>query len=332
MIKIVIFDGAPSVDEKSIEVIRQTAAGLNVVAPPRERLADELADAEIFYGYHTPEIFREAKRLRWIQSTAAGMDAIIDSQLAARDLMITNASGVHGPQVAEAAWALTLAVARRLPVYFRQQREHVWQCAAHLDLDGAMAGVVGLGGVGRRYARIAAAMGMRVIAVDRHHPSKPDSVQAVWHLDRLAELLGIADVVLISCPYTADTHHLIDAPGLARMKPNAILVNIARGGIVDEVALLEALRAGRIAGAGIDVCETEPLPSDSPLWDAPNLVITPHCAGYSPQRSRRLTAFFCENLQRYLAHERLLNLVDPHLGYPVPEPDLLQEGEAPAEP
>ena len=159
---------------------------------------------------------------------------------------------------------------------------------------------------------------MRVLAVDLHQPPKPATVESLWKLDRLDELLELADVVLISCPYTSETHDLIDAAALARMKPTAILVNIARGGIVNEEALATALHAGRLAGAGLDVCETEPLPADSPLWDVPNLIITPHCAGRSSGRMRRLTECFCENLRRYLAGEPLSNVVDQQKGYPVP--------------
>ena len=281
-------------------------------------MAAELADAEVFYGFHEPAVFRTAERLRWIQTSSAGMDAILDEALVARELLITNASGVYAPQVAASAWALTLAIARGLPTFFRQQMEHVWEWGPIYALDGATAGIVGLGGIGRRYARIAAAFGMRVLAVDAHQPPKPDEVDEVWPMDRLEELLTAADVLMISCPSTRETHHLINRSGLAKMKPTGIVVNIARGGIVDEDALREALNEGRLAGAGLDVTETEPLPPDSPLWDTPNLIITPHCAGLSPQRDRNMTEFFCDNLRRYLAGQPLMNVVDQKRGYPVP--------------
>lgn len=319
MTKIVAYDSHLGIEDESVEAIQRTAPDAEVVAPTKEDLATELAEAEIFYGYHSPEVFRAAKKLCWIQSVAAGLDAMVDEALIERDLTITNASGVHAPQVAETAWALTLARTRSLSTYFRHQQEHHWECSTHFDLDGATAGIIGLGGIGRRYARVAAAFGMRVLAVDAHEPPKPDTVEAVWSLDRLDELLAAADVVLISCPATKATHHLINAERLACMKPTAFLVNIARGDIVDEVALAESLRAGRIAGAGIDVCAREPLPPDSTLWDVPNLSITPHSAGLSPSRTRRLTEFFCQNLRRYLDDEPLLNVVDPRIGYPVPK-------------
>lgn len=318
MTKIVAYDSFLGIAAESVKAIQQTAADATVVAPTKENLAAELADAEVFYGYHSPEVFRGAEKLRWIQSTAAGLDSMIDAPLAARGLMISNASGVHAPQVAEAAWALTLGLTRALPTYFRQQQQHHWEWSTHFDLDGATAGIIGLGGIGRRYAQTAAAFGMRVLAVDAHEPPKPDSVAALWPLDRLDEMLAAADIVLISCPATEQTRHLINAERLACMKSTAFLVNIARGDIVDEVALAATLQGGLIAGAGIDVCATEPLPADSTLWDVPNLIITPHGAGLSPNRSRQLIQFFCQNLRRYLADEPLLNVVDPRIGYPVP--------------
>lgn len=316
--KIVIYN-PPGMDDESIATIRRTAPEAIVSLPSKESVADELRDAEIFFGFHTPEVFREATKLKWIQSTSAGMERILEPQLISRGLIICNASGVHAPQVSETAWALTLSIARNLPALQRQQQEHVWKdSAAWLDLANGTAGVIGLGGIGRHYARVAHAFGMRVLAVDQHEPRKPDYVESLSKLNRLDEMLEAADVVLISCPYTAETHHLINRQRLARMKPSAILINIARGGIVDEEALMESLNNGRLTGAGLDVCETEPLPPDSPLWDAPRLVITPHCGGSSALRDRRLTQFFCEKLKRYLAGQPLLNAIDQQRGYPVP--------------
>ncbi len=317
-LKIVIYD-EPRLDDESIATIRRAAPDAVVSLPSEEDVADELRDAEIFFGYHSPEVFRRAEKLKWIQATSAGMDAFLEPQLVARGLTICNASGVHAPQVAETAWALTLSIARNLPAFHLQQRAHVWEPSATLqDLADGTAGIVGLGGIGRYYARVAHAFGMRVLAIDQHEPRKPDHVESLWNLHRLDDMLAAADIVLIACPLTPETHHLIDRRRLALMKPSAILINIARGGIVDEGALIECLRSGHLTGAGLDVCETEPLPPESPLWDAPRLVITPHCAGTSSHRQRRLTKFFCENLQRYIAGEPLLNAIDQQKGYPLP--------------
>lgn len=314
--KVVMYDQYGVDVAQARSVVEQTRPEVSVTTPTAERLTEELKSAEIFFGYHSPEVFRDTPALRWIQSTSAGMDALLVPELAKRDLFITNASGIHAPQVAEMAWALTLSVSRGMLTFARQQQEHRWEWGTQYDLDGMTAGVVGLGGIGRRYARVAAAFGMRVLAVDPQPLAKPEEVEALWNLDRLDELLEVADFVLIACPATAETQSLIDRKRLARMKSTAILVNIARGGIVDEDALSEALRDGRLAGAGLDVCKTEPLPPESPLWDVPNLVITPHCAGLSPGRTRRLTEFFCENLRRYFDGEPLRNVVDREKGYP----------------
>ena len=315
-INIVVFD-PPVLNQQLGSTILEGTSDVEVVFPERLELAAALSDAEVFFGFHPPEIFREAKKLRWIQFTAAGLDQLLDAELVERGLLITNASGVHAPQVVETAWALTMALARRLPKYLRNQKDHRWEPDSHYDLAGSTVGIVGLGGIGRRYARIAAAFGMRVKAVDPHRSTPVDGVESVWGMNRLDELLQQADVVLISCPYTQETQHLIDRGRLRMMKRTAILVNIARGGIVEEEALMEALRAGQIAGAGLDVCETEPLPAESPLWDVPNLIITPHCAGLSTQRADRLTQFFCQNLSRYVDGKPLVNLIDPQRGYPV---------------
>ena len=316
--KIVIYDPI-GLGPEVVAAIENAAPSAQVVAPSVDRLAEELPDAEIFFGWHPePEALLAGTQLKWIQSTSAGMEKLLIPELVERGIKICNASGVHAPQAAEMAWALTLTIARGLPTFFKQQQEHIWQWGPRYDLDGSTAGIVGLGGIGRRYARVAAAFGMRVVAVDAHDPPKPDDVESLWKLERLDEMLGMSDFVLISCPFSRETVRLIDRGRLDCMKSSAILVNIARGGIVDEMALAEVLRAGGIAGAGLDVVETEPLPAESPLWDVPNLVITPHCAGLSPRRIERLTDFFCQNLKRYLAGEPLVNLIDQAKGYPGP--------------
>ncbi len=314
--KIVMHDPLPL--DEYLAAIQDAAPSAEIVVASKENLAEELRDAEIFFGFHSPEVFRQATKLRWIQATSAGIEALLEPELVERGLIITNASGLYASPVAETGWALTLALFRRIPTFLRQQQEHRWEVQTPGDLDGSVAGIIGLGGIGRHYSRVAAAFGMRVVAVDRHQPPKPDFVESLWTMDRLNDLLEVSDVVLVSCPLWAESRHLINHETLGQMKPTAYLVNIARGGIVEENALLETLQSGQIAGAGIDVCETEPLPAESPLWEAPNLIITPHFAGFSGQRLRRLTKLFRENLQRYQSGERLVNEVDQERGYPIP--------------
>ena len=315
--KIVISDPL-GFEDAHLSMIFEAAGDDTLVLPSEEDLVGELADAEVFFGYHSPDVFASAQNLKWIQTTSAGLDMILTPDVVERGLLVTNASGLHAAPVVETAWALTLAVSRCLKTFGRQQNEHVWESLVPYDLNARTAGIVGLGGIGRRYARIAAAFGMRVIAVDLHSPPKPDEVESLWELDRLDDLVAESDVLMIACPATAETQGLIGPKQIALLKPTAILVNIARGGIVDEPALIECLTAGRIAGAGLDVTKTEPLPADDPLWDTPRLVITPHIAGLSGDRSQRLAEFFCENLRRYRLGETLMNLVDQSRGYPVP--------------
>ena len=316
--KIVLYDQFPIGDDL-VQQVQDAAPQATVLVATKERLIQELADAEVFYGWHSPEVFAHAPKLRWIQSTAAGLEKLLTPEIVARGLTITNASGIHASAVAETAWALTLTIGRGLHTYVRQQGPHVWKWTTLYDMFGGTAGIIGLGGIGRQFARVARAFDMRVIAVDPHPTAKPADVAELWTMDRLPDLLRQSDVVLVSCPYTPQTHYLIDRDRLALMKPTGILVNIARGGIVDEAALADALRAGRLAGSGLDVTEVEPLPADSPLWDAPNLVLSPHCGGVSSHRVRKLIEFFCDNLRRYQAGQPLLNLVDQGKGYPIPK-------------
>ncbi len=315
--KIVLHDQFP-IGEDLLSLVLSAAPGAVAVVADKNRLPSALADAEVFYGYHSPEVFAHAPKLKWIQTSAAGLDKLLVPELVNRGLVITNASGLHAAAVVECAWALTLAVSRCLHTFVRQQQEHDWKWGPLFDMFGGTAGVIGLGGIGRQYARVARAFDMRVIAVDPHVREKPENVAELWPMNRLDDVLRQSDVVLVSCPYTPETHYLINRARLALMKPTTILVNIARGGIIDEAALVDALKAGKLAGCGLDVTETEPLPADSPLWNAPNLVISPHCGGVSSHRMRKLIEFFCENLRRYQDGRPLLNVVDQRKGYPVP--------------
>ncbi len=225
---------------------------------------------------------------------------------------------VHGTQVAELAWAFTLALFKQIPAFSRSQSAREWERETHRpkDLCGSTVGIVGFGGIGRQFAKRALAFEMRVLAVDVQPSSKPENIEALWGINRLDDLLKEADVVFLACPHTPETDKLIDARALRLMKKSAFLVNTARGGIVDEAALVAALREREISGAGLDVFEEEPLPESSPLWEMENVMLTPHVAGGSVHRPGRVIDLFCENLSRYLAGSSLLNEVDRKLGYP----------------
>jgi phosphoglycerate dehydrogenase-like enzyme len=241
----------------------------------------------------------------------------------ASDVVLTNAREVHGPVVAEHVIVLVFALAKKIPQAVRLQQQRIWgQDAIWNDgprpreVAGATLGLIGLGSIGRTVARMASALGMRVIAV-REHPEKekPEGVAAVYAPAHINDLLSQSDYVVVAAPLTEATRGLINAARLAAMRPDAYLINVGRGPQVDEAALAEALRDRRIAGAALDVFEQEPLPPESPLWELKNLLITPHTAGLTEKLWQRHYGLFSENLRRYLAGEPLLFEVDKHKGY-----------------
>ena len=285
-----------------------------------DRVRDEIVDADVFYGFPTGDQFAANRALRLIQSPGAGVDWIARVPgLVESDVVVTNTRGAHAPSIAEHVFALLFSFTRNIPQMLEWQREAHWgRPEAYKTLrevkDSTM-GIVGYGAVGRGIARRAAAFEMGVLAVDANPVQGDDIVHEVWPTERLPDLLAQSDVVVVAVPYTPETHHLIDAAALERMQPNAYLIAISRGGIVDEDALIAALRDGRIAGAGIDVAETEPLPADSPLWSTPNLIITPHVAGASSAKERRCVEILRENLVHLANGDALVNVVDKRRGY-----------------
>jgi phosphoglycerate dehydrogenase-like enzyme len=284
----------------------------------------QILDAEVVIGWSLrPEQVKSAKNLRWVHSTAAAVHQLIFPELVESDIVLTNARDVHGPVVAEHVMALIYALAKRIPQAVRFQEKHVWGQNAiwesqprPREIAGATVGLVGLGSIGRAVARHASALGMRVIASREHSQKpKPPEVQEVFAPAELNLLLAQSDFVILAAPVTPNTHHLIDAKRLAQMKPDAYLINVGRGSLVDHAALAAALRNRRIGGAALDVFDKEPLAADSPLWDLENLLITPHTAGLTEKLWERNYALIAENLRRYLAHRPLLSIVDKKKGY-----------------
>ncbi len=307
----------PPVSDALCEQVRRTVPGAEVVTASMDVAPAVVGDADVIFGMYNEKIIAAATQVRWIQTTSAGMDMLMDIPgVREGQFRLSNASGLHALQVAEHAWALTAALFRGLHVYVRNQLARKWTGAPIQDLYGATAGIVGFGGIGRRYASLARGFDMRVLAVDVQQTERPDYVEALWGPERLDDLLAASDVVFIACPYTPETERLINARAFQLMKESAFLVNTARGPIVDEAALVDALRSAEIAGAGLDVFETEPLPDTSPLWEMENVIITTHSAGVSSYRPQRTVDFFCENLRRFMAGEPLLNETDRNLGYP----------------
>jgi phosphoglycerate dehydrogenase-like enzyme len=287
-------------------------------------IADEFSDAEVAFTFAlSPGQLRSAKKLRWIHSPSAAIHQFLFPEFVASDVILTNARDVHGPVVAEHVIALIFALAKKIPQAVRFQQKHVWgqEIAWRAgqrprELAGATIGLVGLGSIGRTVAKHAAALGMQVIAAREHPESpKPDSVNEVLPSSRLDELLARSDYVVLAVPVTKATQSMISRPQFAKMKPDACLINVGRGALLDEAALIETLQNHQIGAAALDVFDKEPLPPDSPLWDLENLLITPHTAGMTEKLWERHYVLFSENLRRYLSGQPMLALVDKHGGY-----------------
>jgi phosphoglycerate dehydrogenase-like enzyme len=287
-------------------------------------IEEHLRDAEILFTFSLrPEQFALALKLRWIHAPTAAVHQLLFEELVNSEVVITNSTEVHGPVVAEHVLALILSLAKKIPQAALLQQKRVWGQEAMWkegvrlrEVAGATLGLIGMGSIGRRVARMAYAMGMRVIGVRQHvEKGTPEGVEAVFPPSALDQVLKQSDFVVLAAPLLAETQGLINAARLAVMKPDAYLINVGRGPQVDTVALAEALAARRIAGAALDVFDKEPLPADSPLWAAENLLITPHSAGLTDKLWHRHYELFSENLRRYLAGQPLRFAVDKQKGY-----------------
>jgi len=310
------------IERKHYDQICAAAPEHEVVDAGQERIAAELLAADIFCGHAKvpvpwPEVVRLG-RLKWIQSSAAGLDHCLVPETIASGIAVTSASGLFADQVAEQTLALLLGLLRGLQTFFRAQQKREFIRRPTLDLHRQTVGIVGLGGNGTRLAEVLRPFKTRIVATDMFTQEQPACVDALWPADQLDRLLAESDIVILCVPLNEQTHGMIAAPQLARMKQGAILINVARGPVVVERDLVAALAVGRLAGAGLDVTEIEPLPANSPLWDMPNVIITPHVGAQSQRRADDTTDLICENLRRYFAGQPLVNLVDKRLGYPTP--------------
>ena len=287
----------------------------------RETLRRLLPEADIaFTPFIDRDVFASAARLRWVQSPAVGVGSLMFPELLASEVVLTSARGIRARSIAEHVLGVTLALARQLPATLRAQTAHRWaqeelETAAH-TLQGARMGIVGLGAIGLEVVKLAAPFGLRVTAIRRRAGEPPpDGVEAVWTPDRLPDLLAHSDVVVLAAPHTPETKRLIGRAQLDRIKPGALLVNVARGKLIDDEAVIAALRDGRLGGAALDVFSQEPLDASSPYWDLPNVIITPHTSGAMKDYWTPLVALFADNLRRFEKGEALLNVVDKVAGY-----------------
>jgi phosphoglycerate dehydrogenase-like enzyme len=266
-------------------------------------------------GHSVDALLEQAPHLTWIQASTAGIDGMATPLLRQRSqVVVTVARGIHTVQMAEHTLTLVLALTRSLPQFLRQKARREWKRYPLPDLRGRTALVVGYGTLGRAVGRTLQAVGVRVVGVRRREGGR-DGPVPIHPVERLDDLLPQAHYVILVLPRTPATWRLFDQRRLARMRPGSFLINVGRGGTVDEEALAQALREGPLAGAALDVFEEEPLPPHSPLWDMDNLIVTPHVAAASPRYFQDVLELFAQNLARYLAGQPLLGRADPKEGY-----------------
>ncbi len=342
-------DGAPSAialspilsaryRSRDLELIRAAAPGAQLVTVSVEGLADgPLDDVEVMLrGWLSSDAFdrllARAPRLAWVHSATSGVERALTPAARERGLIVTNARGVFSQPIAEYVLMMILAVSRRLPQLLELQRERTWQPLEGTELRDVTVGIVGLGSIGRSVGALATAFGCRVVAVRRRPDgdgARPDgssggsdgpslgelTLDRVGGPETLPELLAESDFIVLAAPLTPETEDMIDADALAKVKPGAWLINVARGRLIDERALLRALRDGPLGGAILDTFRDEPLPPMSSFYDLPNVIVTPHTAWSSGRVLDRSVELFCDNLRRFAKGEPLLNVVDPAAGY-----------------
>jgi phosphoglycerate dehydrogenase-like enzyme len=291
--------------------------------PSYDRVPEEIADTDVFIGWSLrPEQFVAARKLKWIHSPAAAVHQLMFPELIRSNVVVTNSTGVHGPVVAEHAIAVLLALAKRLPQAMRYQAKKEWaqdqlwnEHPRPREVDGATVAVIGMGSIGGEFTRRAKALGMRVLAV-RENPAKgAGGADQVFSSSQLDDVLPQSDYVLLCTPVTSATTGLMNAARLKEMRAESYLINVGRGPLVDEAALIEALKTNCIAGAALDVFVEEPLRKESPFWTLDNVLITPHTAAVTERLWERHFALIVENLKRFLAGKPLLNEVDKQRGY-----------------
>ena len=306
------------------ETIRRRWPEMLVVhLPDYERLPQELHDTDIFVGASLrPEQFQHARKLKWIHSTAVGVSQLMYPELRSSGVILTNPSGILSPPMAEHTMGLMIALARNFPDSVRYQDRARWsqievssQSGPLTELNGQLLLIVGYGSIGRELARRARAFDMRVWGVTRSGKGDTSHAEKILSVTQLEDALPHADFIVLSAPDTQETQRLIGPAQIAKMKPGAKLINVGRGSLLDEAALIRALETGALSGAALDVAATEPLPTESPLWKTPNLFITPHTSGVSDRLWQKETKLLMDLLGRWFDGRDLFNVVDFSRGY-----------------
>jgi phosphoglycerate dehydrogenase-like enzyme len=326
MNKILLGYEPANVPPGTLERVEELAPHLEmVVTEDRTEIEEVLVEIEVAVRRFPRDLIVSAPKLRWLQQWGAGADWLLrHPEVRDRDFILTNASGVHAIPITEHLMAFMLSFARQLHHAVRAQQRQEWDRPQRVgftpqepivELCSSTLLLIGVGAIGQRTAQVASALGMRVLGIRRNPEQAVPGVEAMYGPEQLLSVLPEADFVALTVPLTPETKGMIGEPELRAMKPEAYLLNIGRGGTIQEDILVQALREGWIAGAGLDVFESEPLPSYSPLWQMRNVIITPHYAGLTPHYEQRALGIFFDNLARYVAGEPLTNVVDKDLVY-----------------
>jgi phosphoglycerate dehydrogenase-like enzyme len=283
--------------------------------PHGEPLREHIADVDILFGGIGEDVIPEATALRWVHQPHAGVEGFMYPAFKASDVILTNCRGLYGTQIAEHAFALLLSLTRQIPAQLEFMKTKHWERVPCIELSGMTMGILGLGGIGRAIAARARPFEFEIVAADVEPIDKPDTVSELFGLDELMPFLAQSNIIMVCCPSTPETHKLLSHAQFNQMPDSSYIVNVSRGKVVDEEALIVALRSGKLAGAGLDVTYTEPCPPENPLWEQENVILTSHSAGASQHIRRRAMQLFIDNLHRYVAGEPLVNVVDKQKGY-----------------
>jgi phosphoglycerate dehydrogenase-like enzyme len=306
-----------SLGPQVIAELREAAPQIKIVVPDQETMMEELADADGVIGTINPEMLRAAKKLQWVQVGVAGVERFLTPEMVNSSIILTNCKILQGPEIGDHAMALLLGLTRQINRAVESRAREEWLTREYqpIELQGRTAVVIGVGGIGMQIAVRAHAFGMQVIGVDvRDLPYLPFLQKSVYP-DRLDSILPEADVVFVAAPHTPETDKMFGARQFELMKEGGYFISVSRGKLCDTEALVAALESGRLAGAGLDVTDPEPLPKGHRLWQFENVIITPHVAGRSDREHERYIALYKENLKRFAAGEPLLNVVDKQRGY-----------------
>jgi len=320
IVVVMIYGDAFGFSRDQLDRIHQIVSGtphIRVQEIRQEEMeSEDVLKAEVIFGHPRVEMLKDALNLKWLHLPSAGANRYADKNLYAGEVILTNSSGTYGKPIAEHIIGMILAFNHNLHIYARKQPEKSWEKLRQVrDFFDSTICIIGMGDIGTEIAKKARALGAKVLGVKRTPGKKPEYLDGLYSPDDMDIALQQADYVTLALPDTPQTRGIISARRIEMMKPGVFIVNVGRGSAIDTDALIDALRSGHVAGAGLDVTDPEPLPKESPLWDMHNVIITPHVSGFSPTNPERIFNIFAENLKRYLRNEPLVNTVDFERGY-----------------